>query len=449
MLISPLLVLLAFFCYLALFFLVARYASAGFFLFLLVFAIDCMLLEPPFIKVGLQLYPVDFLSLVLFPAGVYRLLALGKMRNVPLVWWAIGAVHALLFVLGLSKYGSAAGVEYRGNFCFWAGSVYVASFEYSEKYTRNVLRWLLVMGMVGCLASGYRWVLAAFDVSFRQSLEQLDPNNATLLFARVEQSNVTMLVALAAITAFFYSNSGRRTRIGPLAVAMVFGIIVLLMQHRSVWVATLVGFLSLIIAMSRRRGGRASGSAVKFLLLGAVVIGGLAGGGGTVSQSIQSQAEAGSDLKTGTFGGRVFSWQQLLGGWATSGSPVTYSVGYPFGTGFERYDREDATETVSYAPHNMYVWMLLRGGVIGLSCLVLFLLAGLRDAWRRSLDGQDRYAPLVFAMLAALIFYFIPYGADYSQMLVFGLLSGLIRVEKVRQQRAKRSPVPDAEVLAQ
>jgi hypothetical protein len=45
-------------------------------------------------------------------------------------------------------------------------------------------------------------------------------------------------------------------------------------------------------------------------------------------------------------------------------------------------------------------------------------------------NKEDAMAPVLFAMLVAQLVYYIPYGIDYAQMLMFGLVLGMISLEQ-------------------
>src|SRR5262249_23772868 len=56
-------------------------------------------------------------------------------------------------------------------------------------------------------------------------------------------------------------------------------------------------------------------------------------------------------------------------------------LGQPFGSGYTR--RSTSGEIETFAPHNYYVLLYLRIGLIGAACFVIALLRGLRISLRR------------------------------------------------------------------
>ena len=82
--------------------------------------------------------------------------------------------------------------------------------------------------------------------------------------------------------------------------------------------------------------------------------------------------------------------------------------------------------------------LLYRGGLFGLIAFLRVVAQGvntLRVSLRRK---DDAMAPLLFAMMVALLVFYIPYGLEYSQMIVFGLLLGMITKERTMAKVAEQ-----------
>jgi O-antigen ligase len=136
----------------------------------------------------------------------------------------------------------------------------------------------------------------------------------------------------------------------------------------------------------------------------------------------------------------VVGWQALLKMWVESGSAVTYLVGKPFGSGYNRYASETSGQVIGFMPHNLYVQLLYRGGLLGLGAFLWAVGQGVRTCWSRLRRRDDGMAPLLFAMLVAQLVYYVPYGIDYAQMLTFGLLLGMVASEKKTLKTAVEIP---------
>ena len=103
---------------------------------------------------------------------------------------------------------------------------------------------------------------------------------------------------------------------------------------------------------------------------------------------------------TGTYDGRMSGWSNLLNDFF-SGAETNIIFGAPMGNGFGRLE---GMNWVAYAPHNWYLTVFLRGGIVGLASLILFLVAVLSKA------VVARANTAAVAMLIALVVY----GWSYS-----------------------------------
>lgn len=385
-------------------------------------------LKPLSLNLGLWIYPPDLLTILLLPAFFYRLVILKKIDAIPRAWWVLGAVWMLLFVWGLTQYGTAAGVDCRPFFYLWLGAAYLSTFEYDEAFARSFLKFFMIMGVGICVIAYYRWTMGAIDNEFRQDLEMLDTTGVALL--RVVPASAAFIVTCAMLVAAFQAVTDQSRRMAwPLVI--LFGTSVVAMQHRSVWMAAIAGFIALALALQQLRAG--AGSKLFSMVFGVIVVLVLIVASGRFQgavNSVEDQAERATSTTSGTFVGRVAGWQTLLKMWMGSGSAVTYLVGKPFGSGYERYASETSGEKIGYMPHNFYVQLLYRGGLAGLFAFLWSVGQGLRTLWIGLQRKDDAMAPLLFSMLVAHLVYYIPYGIEYSQMIMFGLLLGMITKER-------------------
>jgi hypothetical protein len=396
-----------------------------------IFLLETSSLTPLALNLGLWVYPPDLLALLLLPAFVYRLAWLKKFNAIPLVWWVLGIVWMGSFGWGLAQYGTGAGVDFRPFFYVWLGTAYLATFDYDEAFARRFMKFFIIMGVGVCAIAYYRWTMAGFDYEFHRELERFDATGVALL--RVIPAGATFILTCA-LFVVAYQAVTESFRPTAWLLAGVFAITVIAMQHRSVWVAGCAGFVALALALRQLRAGAGS-KLFSMALAGMVLIVLIAVSGrfqGAV-QSIEDQASRATSTSSGTFVGRVIGWQALLKMWVDSRSPVTYLVGKPFGSGYDRYESSNSgTEKVGYMPHNFYVQLLYRGGLIGLIAFVWATAQGVRTLWDRLRRKDDAMAPLLFAMLVAQLVYYVPYGIDYGQMISFGLLLGMIAKEHTK-----------------
>lgn len=385
-----------------------------------VFLFETSLLGGAAINLGIWFYAADLLAVVLTPALAYRVLVLRRGGDIHPAWWLLGGVQLALFVWGLAKFGTGAGVDFRLHYYIWTGAAYLATFEFDEAQVRRVLRALWWVGLGICAIAWYRWIGAELDPEFERQLRRIDTTGVA--FLRVIGSAPTLMLALASLVSLYLAMT-RQGGPGHWLWAMLFAVTVLALQHRSVWVAALLATIFLLVLLRRGR----SDAGVKMLLLGlgvATLLGLLVASGRfqDATASIQDQAARGVNLREGTFAGRVSGWQSLLKDWLNSGSPVTYLVGKPFGGGYQRYSAEVGGQAINYSPHNYYVFLLYRGGVLGLAAFVWIYALAVRAAWRRWRESGDAHLALWLAMACALLLYYIPYAVSYPQMLVVGPL---------------------------
>lgn len=186
--------------------------------------------------------------------------------------------------------------------------------------------------------------------------------------------------------------------------SVTFLLVTLLTQQRTVWVVGIVCLLYVfIIARSALRLSIIVSSIItvwigSIALAAAISLGSFSG-------------IRGSSTNTGTYDARVRSWAALIEGSVESG-PVTVLFGAPMGSGFGRF--EGAGRWVEFSPHNWYLTIYLRSGVIGLICVLLvflFLLAKL---------SRLRNTPAPAAIIVAIIVY----GWSYSWLWYFCVFIG-------------------------
>jgi hypothetical protein len=381
-------------------------------------------IHPLALNFGLWVYPSDAFAGITAGALLFRVLFMGKRKLVPQAWWVFGGVQFALFAWGLAMHGTSAGVDYRPHFSAWAGAAYLATFSQDERFIRRLLLAVQFIAYGMMAVAVFRWVGSAFDPAFARKVDYFVTTGVPF---RVLWSPPTFVIGMAMLISIFYAATDR-LKGGHWLLAMLFAAFVLVLQHRTVWVAGLGGVGMLAFVLSKARAGvgmKMAAAGVGLVVLVGVMATSLQG----VSGSIQAQAER-AVSSGGTFaGGRVSSWVALLKDWTGSGSPATYLVGKPFGSGYDRYTSEFAKEAVHNQPHNYYVHLLFRGGLIGLIAF-LWVMWHAAAALRRQLAAGDAYAPLLLAILTALLLYYIPYAPSYDHAIFLGLLLGAIMKDR-------------------
>src|SRR5262245_26014954 len=105
-----------------------RSPHAGIVLILATFILDTWTNSLFALRLGLWVYPQDLTFLVIGLAASLRLVRLDRLRQIPITLVAMVMLLSVLLLLGLLRYKTAAGVEFRGDYYFWAGAVYLATF---------------------------------------------------------------------------------------------------------------------------------------------------------------------------------------------------------------------------------------------------------------------------------------------------------------------------------
>lgn len=374
-------------------------------------------------KVGIAVYPQDLLFMPMAGVALIRLMRPGALVRLPKSLLILAAVMALSFVWGLARNGTSAGVEFRSDFYFLMGVLYFSSFVWTRERIARLLAWLFPIVLLVMLVVWYRWVADAIGLDWVEPIWRYADITGVAL--RVINSQQTWMLGLGVILLMYAMATGNSLA-GWRFMLPLLAITVLVLQHRSVWVAT---FLPALLAffIVRQNQGKLVSRMLVIAAVTAVVLGPLLATGKFTSatSSVADLAVKATSTTGGTFVARVEGWDALLKQWAGSG-PRTWLMGDPYGSGFKRPEGHGDKE-VAYAPHNYYVQLLLRVGVVGLLAFLAFNVYLFRGAIRLAGGPHDNltgYAMLGVLMSFAL--FNIPYSPAYTQGLFLGVILGLI-----------------------
>lgn len=378
-----------------------------------IFVIEAIIVVQPRLPLGVQLFLPDLLFLLIGAAGMLRLFGLRLYRH-HYLWLLFGVVLLASFALGVLKHGTAAGVEFRLFFYFWAGIWYLMTFELTAEQLDKMMRIYMAAAAVMVGVALFRWTTLAMGMDIvrywnesGRSLRVLDSKQAFFL----GQAFVIGLYA-------YFNKTGPKWW-GPFLPVLFVCIVVL--QHRSVWAATLASIVIIFLLAGKVR-SRALSTFLLAGVIGAAVLLPFVTGGKLepVQQSLAHSVEEIGQQRS-TLMWRVQSWQVLIEQWAYGG-PMVNMIGNPFGTGFSRYI-DVAQNELTQNPHNHYVYVLLRVGLVGLFAMLAAYYMAVRASWlqrHRSIsllvDGR-----LLIALVAGQLLFFIAYPAHYSQLLALGL----------------------------
>jgi len=234
-----------------------------------------------------------------------------------------------------------------------------------------------------------------------------------------------ILIQAFAVGAVAFSRG--RLRAGFFLGCLIFLPVLLVLQHRSVWVVALAVLAMLYFYLPALRGVMNTA-----LIVGGIAFSVLVFGFFGESIFLALTASYGEALsEDSTFVWRVLGWQSLLTGqhMDTVSEALT---GNPFGSGWLRtFTGSDGVTVVTteVMPHNYYVQTLLRSGAIGLVFLLLLYWRLLRATIRESRrEGAGAVMAMALAMiLVSQLLYYIPYRADPIQAVFIGCAIGMLR----------------------
>lgn len=372
---------------------------------------------PLAINYGIWLYPEDMFFAILALACLIRLSLFASPATVPRAWWAIGAVQLLLLAWGYRAFGSRAGVDYRVHFYLWVSVCYFCSAEWTDAMLKRVLNGWIACALMLCLLAAYRWIGSAIDPAYAEKIMGLDTTGVRF---RVVSAGAALVIAIGFLILLFRMLSGRLPLFQRILLP-IYLLTVVILQHRSVWVSLFVGAVCLVWTMQKEKGLLRAAIGIGVLLLPLAVFFAIPGEGNSVVASIKTAAGSAMSTKEGTMVARMENWQELIASWSGSKNAVTYLVGMPYGGGYNPMESEDGEDMIDMVPHNHFVHILYRGGLIALiATLALFYQLWAR-AVKEARSGGKRWAPCFVAVFGAFFAYFIPYWATYGCGILIGI----------------------------
>lgn len=399
---------------------------APFGLLLIGFCLEVYFFKQPYIQVGLQIYPNDVISLFVLAAAVigfaYRPLPVNDSPF--LLWLAFGVTMIASFVLGLTDYGRYAGTEVRPFFYMWVAGLYGCVAGFDEADLKRIGRWCLWACYALMAIALYYWVAVEIGFVNRQAVFE-EPDSAVF---RPVGSHGTFFIAAVGLVQTMAWLRGTGTRWSGWHAAFFIAFTVI-MQHRSVWIAAAVG-LAMVLLLERRHLPRRFALLLGFVLTltfgiaVALAFGLLDDLGRRLFESTVSMADDG-----GTFAARVDGWVRLWENWIAA--PIqTLLFGYPFGHGYTRLYNGVVIE---FAPHNFYLDLLLRVGIVG---TILFLLpTGMAIVHGLRVKATSEFDYLLarglgVGLLASLV-YFVAYPSYY----IIGGATGVALAHLIHHRR--------------
>jgi hypothetical protein len=387
--------------------------NSGAALLLVLFTVGILWVDYPPLPFGLNVFPPDIVFSLLFSAGILRYL-LGKTRLTR--QRALVLAMTLLFLLALARgiltFGiKQAGVPSRSLFYVYAGAIYFSSFNFRRWQQRKIIQYWLNAAWAVAIIVILRWIATGMGMEIVESWKEAEASSM-----RVINAGQTMFLCVALFFALILVSRQRATS-GQHALVYVLLPMVILLQHRTVWVVFLFGMMWLFSKQTQAL--RKVLIAVLGVLLIAIPLILTFFDTAYVTEALLRSA---TDPTTLIW--RVAGWRQLIVD--RKASPIDYIIGQPAGADESRVINNSRVEA---NPHDFYVQTFLSEGTLGLGLLLWLYISQIRlfRKGRRSVAPRREYMPYRMwgLFLIAHMLYFITYSQNYDQSLILGMAVGI------------------------
>jgi hypothetical protein len=390
---------------------------------------------PPISVGGASIYLRDVVFGLVGLAAFVRLLGMKRLSPAQIGIVVAGLLAALAVFRGITEVGVQQAVnEVRPSFYFLSGVFYFMTVIGEKSLLYRIGRLYLIAAGVLCLLVISLWITTLSGAPAPKPLAtphspgdfRVIGAGFTLILAQ------GLLISLSGITGSRFAPPLGYLRFLPFLLLAV----VILLQHRTLWVAAPLGLL--VLAFRQRSTAKKGMVRIIGLAGGTILVLGLvfAGPENRLTISLEKRTD------THTFEWRYEGWVELLEGReAPQGTEVF--IGAPYGEGYER-EVFGAEEDVS--PHNYYLESYLRHGLIGLGgLLIAYALAVGHLAKQRLGRGEGGLADpdVLLALAATQLIFFFTYAPSVEQGILAGLIVGIIG-SREPEDIARIAPIPSA-----
>lgn len=393
-----------------------RSPAVGAGLAVLVYVATAIAIEPPaFQALGFHVYLEDLLGALLLMAAVARWMTRAPMTRRWLPWIPFAAAMAAAFVLGAAWHGlKAAGVEYRGFFSLCAVVLYGAAFPLGSRQMKRLTGiWLAGAAALMALA-WFRWGAELLHLGIADRWQMVGGGNPW----RVLNASQALYLAQAFLV-LLYLRRPARTAIHLRLLPALLAITVVLLQHRSVWIAAALAWTAMVWHEGSLRWLARAAAAAALLAFAWWQMPARLDSANPVVNSIETSVEEPFRGETSTLAWRVGLWNEYLLEYAGLprwqmlvgtglGNPAVYHVGYL---------------EIEKAAHNHFIFVLNRAGLLGL----VALLAGYGALlWRlRGTGGHWDYIGMLLTLTISQLVFSSVYGPSFDQGLLIGAGFGM------------------------
>jgi hypothetical protein len=417
MLLTALVILIVISAFATLAFYASRNVLLGWYCLLAAYAFGAAFGSQQTMVGSLHLDPSDAVSIILLAAGLIRFSrALGKPGLFRVLGLCFILVFAFSLIRGMLLFGvvsaSNEGRSYVGELL---SLLYFATIPTAECTIKNFVKAYLIFGSVLVGIAILHYLGLNVGASYKplvDSVGDIDKNRA-LGAAAAEPIALCFIFSIGWIT---HRQSPRFFAFLP----VVFGGMVVLLQHRTIWVALLICALSAPF-IDRAMAGRL----IPVGILAGILAFSLALWVYGTNSSATNQFED-SSTNLGTWGYRVETWNGLL--FDDDETFLSVLAGKPVGTPALHYDASEGMY-VEMPPHSEYVSLYLRFGVFGLTLFLIFLL---RPVFLLSTQ-RFRHSSLLFPsssswclVAIAIIAYGVTYNFNSNAIPFIGVATALL-----------------------
>ena len=388
------------------------------------------------INLGIRVDVLDFISVLIGFVTLLRWVAVPAARHGLLAWYVFVIVVLVSLVSGLITLGTAGGVAARPYFYALVAGSYVLTFKGDVRLVRQLLAGL-AYGAVALMALVVaRWMITYLPIAALLPPEgRFSSVDASKL--RVIPSAEAMLMAQVVVVGIFYPAIVPALRWLKALTPILF-ITVVILQHRSVWLALTSAILTRFGLPQAGRKATAQIAVMALVLAsiaGPLLLSGKFVGATADIGKAASRAAALAD----TVNFRFDTWRFTINKWASSG-PVAVLIGLPMGTSMDRVLRSDSGNylKVSVSAHNFFVQTIFNTGLVGLSAVLavyayicINLFRGLRHPEYGELSG------VTLLLTVGQLVYYVAYGVDFIQSLILGVAAALALTISASQQASR------------
>jgi hypothetical protein len=366
---------------------------------------------------GVSITLTDAVLTLVTVAAVGRLLRISPITGAQWLVALLGAIAVFSLARGIMQFGAQTAVnEFRSFLAFFGAALYFSTVDITHMFPdrlRTVWLWGASGMAVLVLARWASWLvgmpIGVFEAEYDSAVRVLDGPQTFFLA-------IGFMLTLPAWRAAANNVMLRR-------VSLLLGIGVILLNRRTVWATLIIGLL--VLALRDQRLGR---RLAVILTVGAIATSVFlinlpempTADGSTVATAVTD---------TGTLEWRLRGWADLLADGPDTLTDLVF--GNPMGSG---YTRQLGGVTVEHQPHNFYLHVYLRLGVVGLMLLAVLYAAAVSTLLRASKGRPESIATLLLVVLSAQFVWQLTWAPGLEQGILVGLVAATIgRIDVLRE----------------